>query len=90
MANLVYHVYLPSDVAAILKDCTKIAGGAALQGPHILAMFYKEYKKYCPLRGPTSSSCGELWPSAEAFLALRAKKELIMLFWPIFGIFGVQ
>ena len=44
MANLVYHVYLPSDVAAILKDCTKIAGGAALQGPHILVMFKKNKK----------------------------------------------
>ena len=30
---------------------------------------------------------GGLRPSAEAFLALRAKKELIILFLPIFGIF---
>ena len=44
-------------------------------------------RRYGPLRGPTSSSCGGLRPSAEAFFALRAKKELIMLFWPIFGIF---
>ena len=43
--------------------------------------------RYGPLRGPTSSYCGGLRPSAEAFLALRAKKELITLFWPIFGIF---
>ena len=28
-----------------------------------------------------------LRPSAEVFFALRAKKELIMLFWPIFGFF---
>ena len=47
-------------------------------------------RRYGPLRGPTSSSCGGLRPSAEAFFALRAKKELIMLFWPIFGIFCVQ
>ena len=44
-------------------------------------------KRYSPLRGLTSSSCGGLRPSAEAFFALRAKKELIILFWPIFGIF---
>ena len=44
-------------------------------------------RRYGPLRGPTSSSCGGLQPSAEAFFALRAKKKLIMLFWPIFGIF---
>ena len=44
-------------------------------------------RRYGPLYGPTSSSCGGLWPLAEAFIALRAKKEVIMLFWPIFGIF---
>ena len=30
--------------------------------------------------GFTSSSCGGLWPAAEAFFALRAKKELFMPF----------
>ena len=44
-------------------------------------------RRYDPLRGPTSSSCGGLRPSAEAFFALGAKKELFMLFWPIFGDF---
>ena len=44
-------------------------------------------RRYGPLCGPTSSSCGGLRPSAEAFFALWAKKELIILFWPIFGIF---
>ena len=44
-------------------------------------------RRYSPLRGLTSSSCGGLRPSAEAFFALRAKRELIMLFWPIFGNF---
>ena len=43
-------------------------------------------RRYSPLRGPTSSSCGGLLPSAEAFFALRAKKEHCMLFWPIFGV----
>ena len=38
--------------------------------------------RHGPLRGPTSSSCGGLRP--RAFFALRAKKWLIMLFWPIF------
>ena len=43
-------------------------------------------RRYGPLRGPTSSSCRGLRPSAEAFFALQAKKELIInLFWPIFG-----
>ena len=36
---------------------------------------------------PTSSSCGGIRPLAKAFLALRAKKDLILLFWPIFGHF---
>ena len=30
-------------------------------------------RRYGPLRGPTSTSCGGLWPSVEAFFALRAK-----------------
>ena len=29
-------------------------------------------RRYLPLRGPTSSSCGGLRPLAEAFFALRA------------------
>ena len=33
-------------------------------------------RRYGPLRGPTSSSCGLLRPLAEAFFALRAKKGL--------------
>ena len=37
--------------------------------------------------GPTSSSCGGLQPLAEAFFALWAQKEPIMLFWLIFGNF---
>ena len=32
-------------------------------------------RRYGPLRGPTSSSCGGLRPSAEAFFALLAKKK---------------
>ena len=35
-------------------------------------------RRYSPLRGLTSSSCGGA--SAEAFFALRAKKELFTLF----------
>ena len=46
---------------------------------------FRMTRRYRPLRGPTSSSCGGLWPSTTAFLALRAKKELIMRFCPIFG-----
>ena len=37
-------------------------------------------RRYGPLRGPTSSSCGGLRPPAEAFFALRAKRELSILF----------
>ena len=45
-------------------------------------------RRYGPLRGPTSSSCRGLRP--RLFFALRAKKrELIMLFWPIFWQFWV-
>ena len=43
-------------------------------------------RKYGPLWGPTSSSCGEfgLWP--RLFVALWAEKRPIMLFWPILGL----
>ena len=37
--------------------------------------------------GFTSSSCGGLWPPAEAFLALLAKKGPFMLFWLTLGNF---
>ena len=37
-------------------------------------------RRYGHLRGLTSSSCGGLWPSTEAFLAVWAKKELFTLF----------
>ena len=45
----------------------------------IFKVSFTNTRRYSPLRGPTSSSCGGLRPSAEAFFALRAKKELIML-----------
>ena len=44
-------------------------------------------RRYGSLRGPTSSVHGGLRPLTEAFFAIWAKKELIMLFWPIFGHF---
>ena len=59
--------------------------GFTAQHPIIHAV--DDTRRYGPLCGPTSSSCGGLQPSAEAFFALRAKKELIMLFWLIFGNF---
>ena len=43
------------------------------------------FRRYGPLRRPTSSSCGGL--RQRTFFALRAKKKLIMLLWPILGIF---
>ena len=43
---------------------------------------------YGPLRGPTSSFCGGLWPLAEGFfLPFGEKKNLIRMFWPILGHF---
>ena len=44
-------------------------------------------RRYSPLRGLTSSSCGGLRPTAEAFFALWAKKGLCMLFSLILGHF---
>ena len=44
-------------------------------------------RRYSPLRGLTSSSCGGLRPSAEAFFALRLKKDILTLFVPILGHF---
>ena len=45
----------------------------------------KHTLRYGPLRGPTPRSCGELRP-----LPWGKKRELIMLFWLIFGNFGAQ
>ena len=50
-----------------------------------MVVFVKHFVGTVILRGPTSSSCGGLRPSAEVFFVLWAKKELIMLFWPILG-----
>ena len=50
-------------------------------------MKYINTRRYSPLCGPTSSSCGGLWPSAEAFFLLRAKKKLFTLFLLILGYF---
>ena len=36
-------------------------------------------RRYSPLRGLTSSSCGGFWPSTKAFFAHRAKKDLYTL-----------
>ena len=44
-------------------------------------------RRYGPLRRPSSSSYEGLWPSAEAFFSLRAKKGLIVQFWLISGNF---
>ena len=44
-------------------------------------------RRYGPLRGPTSSSCGRLRPSTKAFFALWAKKRAYYAFLAIFGIF---
>ena len=48
----------------------------------VLPSSFTQTRRYGPLCGPTSSSCGGLRP--RLFFALRAKKELFMLFWPIF------
>ena len=37
-------------------------------------------RRYSPLCGLTSSSCGGLWPSADAFLTFLLKKKLFTLF----------
>ena len=67
-------------VVNVLRNCYCIEGYYCIKG----LLLFKGTRRYGLLRGPTSSSCGGLWPSAEAFFALRARKEL---FWPIFGIF---
>ena len=45
-------------------------------------------RRYGPLRGPTSRSCGGLRPSAKAFFL--PKKSLLCCFGPFLAIFGVQ
>ena len=47
-------------------------------------------RRYGPLRRHTSSSCGGLQHSGKAFFCPSGKKELFMLFWPIFVIFWCQ
>ena len=47
-------------------------------------------KRYSPLRGPTSSSCGGLQPSAKAFFCPSGKKTIYNALWLTLGSFGVQ
>ena len=42
----------------------------------------KVTRRYGLLRGPSSSSWGELWPSAGAFSSSFEQKMLLILFWP--------
>ena len=49
---------------------------------------FKFTKRYGPLRGPTSSSCGGLRP--RLFLPFGQKKSLFCCFGPFLAIFGVQ
>ena len=44
-------------------------------------------RRYGPLRGPISSSCGGLRSSVETFFGLRAWKSFFMQFWNILGHF---
>ena len=44
-------------------------------------------RRYGPLHGPSSCSCGGLQSPSVAFFALWAQKGLIMLVWPIIGHF---
>ena len=53
----------------------------------VICVPFKYTRRYSLLRGLTSSSCKGLRPPAEAFFALRAKKELYMLFWLTLGHF---
>ena len=46
--------------------------------------------RYSPLRGLTSSSCKGLWPLANAFFALWAKKELFLLFVLVYQIYDTK
>ena len=47
-------------------------------------------RRYGPLRGPTSSSCGGLRPRPRLFLRFGQKKKLLCCFGPFLAIFGVQ
>ena len=54
-----------------------------IQAPVKAPLIYT--RRYSPLRGLTSRSCGGLWPRPRIFL--RAKKELFTLFVFILGLF---
>ena len=47
-------------------------------------------RRYSPLRGLTSSSCGGLRPRPRLFLPFGQKKRLLCCFGPFLAIFGVQ
>ena len=54
-------------------------------------LILRRTRRYGPLRGPTSSSCGGLWPLAEAFFCPSGqKKSLLCCFGPFLAFFGVQ
>ena len=54
---------------------------------NLIPLIRASTRRYSPLRGLTYSSCGGLWPTAEAFLALRAKNGTFMLFLLLLGHF---
>ena len=55
-----------------------------------LSLPFSITRRYGPLRGPTSSSCGGLRPSPEAFLPFGQKESLLCCFGPFLAIFCVQ
>ena len=69
----------------------EIAAGlseAVIQYSNCMFFPFNQTSRCGPLRGPSSSSCGGLWPSAEAFFALWAKKRsFYVCFGPNFGHF---
>ena len=55
------------------------------QRSSISRSIFNTTRRYGSLRGPTSSSCGGLWPWLRAFFCPLGKKDPIIIFWPILG-----
>ena len=74
---------------AMFCDCTLVTEILQILDKEILQSSQIHHtRRYGPLLGPTSSSCGGLWPLAEVFLALWAKKRayyaVLENFWQFF------
>ena len=76
-------LYCPPGIATLKNVCfslnPKVQNTLMCPANNRKQLILEPTRRYSPLRGLSSSSCRELWPLAEVFFALWAKKKIFML-----------